>query len=154
MIVISVLIFSLIESLLVLPNHLAHGPGPRSKGPGNARPGLFRRLGQGISALQQRIDRELKRFIDGPLDRALQVATGQPGVVIAAGIAMIIVSVAMVPAGIIRVDFMPAVEADLVIASLEMPEGTPVARTTQVADALQDAGYRALGDAAPALISG
>ncbi len=176
-IVISVLLFSLIESLLVLPNHLSHLPAP-GKGRADADAGAARGKdaelespgGQGLrgmrgpdsgrspgqifTGLQRRIDRGLKRFIEGPLDRALRVATGRPGVVIASGVALIVVSVAMVPAGIIKVDFMPTVEADLVTASLEMPEGTPVTRTSQVAGTLEDAGYMALGDAAGALLTG
>ena len=82
----------------------------------------------------------LKWVINGPLDRSLRFATGRPGLVIATGIGMVIVSVAMIPAGIIKVDFMPSVEADLVTASLEMPEGTPVQRTSEVAGRLESAG--------------
>ncbi len=136
-IVISVLLFSLIESLLVLPNHLSHLP--RRRGPSARRePHLVGRIQTGV-------DSGLKRFIDGPLDRGLRFATRRPGIVIATGVAMIIVCVAMIPAGIIRVDFMPSVEADLVTASLEMPEGTPVQRTSEVAQTLETAGYTALG---------
>ncbi len=135
-IVISVLLFSLIESLFVLPNHLSHLP--RRRGPSSGQqPHLINRL-------QSRVDTGLKRFIEGPLDRSLRFATGRPGIVIASGVGMIIVSVAMIPAGIIKVDFMPSVEADLVTASLEMPEGTPVQGTSDVAGRLESAGYRAL----------
>ena len=140
-IVISVLLFSLIESLLVLPNHLSHlrdRGGPSS----HRRPRLIKRI-------QSRVESGLKRFIEGPLDRSLRFATGRPGVVIATGVAMIIISVAMIPAGIIKVDFMPSVEADLVTASLEMPEGTPVQRTSDVAGTLERAGYEALGRLSP-----
>ncbi len=136
-IVISVLMFSLLESLLVLPNHLSHLPdrGARSSG---QRVHFFGRI-------QSRVEVALRRFVEGPLDRSLRFATGQPSLVIATGIALIIVCVSMIPAGIIKVDFMPSVEADLVVASLEMPEGTPVRRTSDVADALEEAGYRAVG---------
>ena len=136
-IVISVLLFSLIESLLVLPNHLSHLP--RRRGPS------ARRESHLVGRIQSGVDSGLKRFIDGPLDLALGFATGRPGLVITTGVAMIIVCVAMIPAGIIRVDFMPSVEADLVTASLEMPEGTPVQRTSEVAQTLETAGYTALG---------
>ena len=141
-IVISVLLFSLIESLLVLPNHLSHLPDPRGASSGR-KPHVVNRI-------QSRVDSGLKWFIRGPLDRSLRFATGRPGIVIATGIAMIIVSVAMIPAGIIKVDFMPAVEADLVTASLEMPEGTPVQRTSEVAERLESAGYEAIGRLASA----
>ena len=135
-IVISVLLFSLIESLLVLPNHLSRLP--RRRGPSTRREPHLARFQSGVES-------GLKRFIDGPLDRGLRLATRRPGIVIATGVAMIIVCVAMIPAGIIRVDFVPAVESDLVTASLEMPEGTPVQRTSEVAQTLETAGYTALG---------
>ena len=134
-IVISVLVFSLIESLLVLPNHLSHLRDPGA----SARRGV-----NVVGRIQSRVEVGLRRFMEGPLDRGLRLATGQPGVVIATGVAMVIVCVSMIPAGIIKVDFMPSVEADLVTASLEMPEGTPVQRTSDVADDLEEAGYRAL----------
>ena len=135
-IVISVLLFSLVESLLVLPNHLSHLPahGERRQRP---RDHLIARIQRGV-------DRALKRFVRGPLDRSLRFATAQPGLVLASGIALIILSVAMVPAGIIRVNFMPTVEADLVTATLEMPDGTPVERTSEMADFVESAGYQAI----------
>ena len=136
-IVISVLVFSLIESLLVLPNHLSHLPAPRGSSPG--------RKPHAVNRIQARVESGLKWVINGPLDRGLQLATGRPGLVIAIGIGMVIVSVAMIPAGIIKVEFMPSVEADLVTASLEMPEGTPVQRTSEAADWLESAGYQAIG---------
>ena len=152
-IVISVLLFSLLESLLVLPNHLSHLPNHRRPSPGR-RPHL-------ISRIQSRVESALKRFIAGPLDRSLRFATGRPGIVIASGVAMIIVCVAMIPAGIIKVDFMPSVEADLVTASLEMPEGTPVQRTSDVARTLETTGHQALdrlasdaGESVEALLAG
>ena len=95
------------------------------------------------------MDRALKRFIAGPLDRSLRVATAQPGLVITTGIALIILSVAMVPAGIIRVNFMPTVEADLVTATLEMPEGTPAERTSDMAGFVEASGHRAIARLSP-----
>ena len=136
-IVISVLMFSLVESLLVLPNHLSHG-GRRHR----PRDHL-------IARVQRSVERALNNFVRGPLDRSLRVATAQPGLVISTGIALIILSVALVPAGIIRVNFMPTVEADLVTATLEMPEGTPVERTSEMADHVESAGHRAIAHLSP-----
>ena len=139
-IVISVLVFSLVESLLILPNHLSHLP---------ARTRPLGRRTHAVGRLKSAVESRLERFTEGPLDRSLRFATARPGIVIAAGVGMIVVSVAMVPAGIIRVDFMPSVEADLVIASLEMPEGTPARRTSEVAERLERAGYEAAGRLSP-----
>ena len=102
-----------------------------------------------VARIQRGVDRGLKRFIAGPLDRYLRVATAQPGLVITSGIALIILSVALVPAGIIRMNFMPTVEADLVTATLEMPEGTPAARTSDMADFVEASGHRAIARLSP-----
>ena len=140
-VVISVLLFSLVESLLVLPNHLSHLPRHVTR--------RHRTRDHLVARIQGSVDRTLKSFVRGPLDRSLRVATAQPGLVIATGVALIILSVAMVPAGIIRVNFMPTVEADLVTATLEMPEGTPAGRTSEVTDYMEAAGHRAIARLSP-----
>ncbi|MYE71349.1 MAG: efflux RND transporter permease subunit [Gemmatimonadetes bacterium] len=138
-VVISVLLFSLLESLLVLPNHLSRLSPGSSRGPGG-------RLAAGLrKRAQARANRELERFVNGPLDRSLRFATARPGIVMAVAAGILIVCVAMIPAGIVGVAFTPTVEGNLVTADLEMPEGTPRARTASVAQALEDAGRRAAG---------
>ncbi len=136
LILISVLLLSLIESLLILPNHLSHLPGPEWK-PANLVDRFFSRI-------QSRVDRELRRFVNGPLDRSLRLATAQPVVIIAGGIGMIVVCVALVASGTIGLIFTEAVESDIVTANLEMPEGTPARRTAELARELEAAGYRAI----------
>ncbi len=133
-IVIAVLALSLIESLFILPNHLSHLP-PPDRAAGNRVLRFFDRL-------RTRVDNALKRFIAGPLDRALKFSVRTPSVVIASALAMIVLTVALVPAGILRVQFFPEVEGDEVTANLEMAEGTPAARTREVADRIEAAGRR------------
>jgi len=133
-IVISVLALSLVESLFVLPNPLSHLPEPGREGR-NAVTRFFDRL-------RNRVDEGLGRFIEGPLDRALRFAVRAPSVVIACAVAMIVLTIGLVPAGILRVQFFPEVEGDVVTATLEMTEGTPIARTRAVAGRLEAAGRR------------
>ena len=133
-IVISVLTLSLIESLLILPHHLSHLPEPHTQG----KAGISRR----VMRIHKSVDARLQAFIQGPLERGLRFTTREPGIIIAGAVAMIILSVALIPAGLIRVQFFPAVEGDNVIADLEMPEGTSVERTRQVAERLRLAAER------------
>lgn len=133
-IVISVLILSLIESLLILPHHLSRLPEPHSKGKT-----VVSRL---ILRTQNWVDAHLQAFIRGPLDRALRFTTREPGIVISGAIALIILSVALVPAGLIQVEFFPGVEGDNIIADLEMPEGTSVERTREMTERLRLAAER------------
>ncbi|MXX76308.1 MAG: efflux RND transporter permease subunit [Holophagales bacterium] len=135
-IVISVLLLSLIESLLVLPNHLSHLPGPEWT-PSNP-------LDRFLHWTQTRVNDGFKWFLDGPLDRGLRLATGQPVVVLACAVGMVILCVSLVPAGIIDVILSEPVEGDIVTANLEMPVGTPAWRTTEIANELEQAGRRAI----------
>ncbi len=135
-IVISVLLLSLIESLLVLPNHLSHLPGPDWT-PSNP-------LDRLLAWTQTRVNDGFKWFLDGPLDRGLRLATGQPVLVLASAVGLFILCVSLVPAGIIGVILSEPVEADIVTANLEMPVGTPAWRTTEIATELEEAGRRAI----------
>ena len=60
-ILIAMLLTSLVESLFVLPNHLSHLPGPGRR-PSNVLDGA-------CAWIQAQVDRGLKRFVEGPLDR-------------------------------------------------------------------------------------
>ena len=132
----AVLALSLVEALFVLPRHLAHLPDP-GRPAGN-------RVERFFSGVQSRVDRRLSRFVEGPLDRSLRLTTRNPVPVIAGCIGTTVVCAALVPAGIVDFVFVPEVESDVVIARLEMPEGTPAAATDRMAQDLEAAGLRAI----------
>ena len=130
------LVISLVESLFILPAHLAHLPGPDWR-PTNMVDRFF-------AGTQGMVERGLQTFIEGPLDRALRFTTAQPLVIVAGAIGALIVSVSLVPAGLIAVIFADVVEGDFVTASLEMPDGTPASRTWEVARDLEASGLRVI----------
>ena len=135
-VLIAMLMISLIESLLILPNHLSHLHGPEWA-PTNPVDRFF-------TSIQSYFNRSLNGFLEGPLDRMLRFATSQPIVTIAAAIGIFIVCVSLLPAGIVKTSFTEAVEGDFVTANLEMPEGTTALRTYEVARELEAAGLRAI----------
>ena len=135
-IMIAALVVSLIDSLFVLPGHLARVPAP-----GAPRNPVTRFL----KAVRGGTERQLARFVEGPLDRALRLATEHPAPFIAGGIAVMALAVALVPAGIVETVFLPPVDSDIVTAAVEMPEGTPVGATEEAASQVEAAGRRALG---------
>ena len=135
-IMIAVLLVSLVESLLVLPNHLSHLHGPEWV-PTNAFDRFFTRL-------QGRVDVLLNRFVQGPLDRALRFATDQPMVTMAGAVGMLILSISLLPAGIVPTTLADAVEGDFATVTLEMPDGTTASRTYEVAKELETAGHRVI----------
>ncbi len=152
-IIIGMLLISLAEALLILPNHLSHIPGPEWT-PTNIVDRFFSRT-------RHYVDRGLDGFVNIPLDRSLRFATEQPAIVFAGVVGLLIVSLSLIPAGIVPTTFAPVVEGDFVTATLEMPDGTPAERTYQVAMELERAGRRVLerldGERpadAPSLLSG
>ena len=136
LVVITVLLISLAESLLVLPNHLSHLPAPDASNEG--------RLARGLRRIRERVDLLLKRTVAGPLDRGLRLAVDQPAIVLAAAAGLLVVTLGIVNAGVVPNRFLTPIEGDVVSANLEMPVGTPGERTSAVAAELEAAGRRAL----------
>ncbi len=151
--IIAMLLISLFESLLILPNHLSRLHGPEWVPTGS--------VDRVVARVKGHVDRQLARFVDGPLDRALRFATDQPAIVIAGALGLLILSVSLLPAGIITSTFADVVEGDFATARLEMPDGTPARTTYEVAKELEAAGLKVIErlnddrpDGAPPLLSG
>ena len=136
LVVLAVLFLSLVEALLVLPYHLSHLPAA-----GNAAKS---RIALFFERVQKAVDTRFQAFVEGPLDRALQFTVRAPAIILSAALALLILFVAMLPAGIIKFSFFPDIEADLVTASLEMPAGTTIGRTADITRRIEDAGERAV----------
>ncbi len=129
-IVLSVLAFSLLESLFILPSHLSHLDLSKEK-PSSWGPGRW------LRRLQDRVSAWLTQFIDVRYRAALDLALRWRYSTIAIGIATLILTVSITAAGWVKFTFMPQVEADNVVAFLTMPEGTPVETTTRAIQNLE-----------------
>ncbi len=139
-VVILVLVISVLEAMLILPHHLARlrvvGHTPRT------------RIGARVADLRHAMDRQLKRFVEGPLDRALRFATLHYGVVIAAAISILLLTLGVISGGYVKFSFFPIVEGRFVTASLELPQGATVEATLRAAQEVERAG-RAAARATP-----
>ena len=122
LIVIPCLLFSLIESLWILPHHLSRLSAKSLVDP--SRAGLWRRFQGGFSS-------GLERFIETVYRPFLENAIRWRYLTLAAGVATLIVTLGLVGGGWIRFVYFPEVEADFITASLTMPQGTPVGSTAQ-----------------------
>jgi len=129
-VVVSVLSFSLVEALLILPAHLSARPWLRkSTNPTNRGIGRFHRF----------IGEKLQHFINGPFSRLVTNAVRWRYATLAVGVAIFLITVGSIAGGYIKFVFFDPVEADNMIATLTMPQGTPVRQTVAVADRLERA---------------
>ncbi len=120
-IVIPVLVVSLIETNLILPAHLTH-----LKPVDPNHPNRFLRLQQRIAGT---LDRFIKNFYGPLLDRLIvwRHAT------VAAFAAVLLITLGLLASGrLVKFEFFPRVEAELISAKLTLPNGVPV-ETTEVA---------------------
>ena len=119
-VVIVVLAISLIESLLILPAHLAHSK-PSLRGP----------LAW-IHRVQQRFSRLIERLIAGVYIPILRRALHRRYLTIALFMAALIGSCGLPAGGHLKFTFMPKIESDIVFMKIEMPFGTAIERTRAV----------------------
>jgi len=131
LIVIPTLLFSLLESLFVLPSHLSHG--------GETGEDVPRR---GISGLWSRFQGVFQRGIDllasAVYRPALAFAVRRRYLTVSVGLATLLLTASMVGARWIRFVFFPNVEADFVAALLTMPQGTPAEVTARAVSRLEE----------------
>ncbi len=123
LVVISVLLFSLIEALLILPAHLKHlDHRPRPLAP--------------LLALTERLQRPTVGMLEWMISRVyrptLAAALEWRYVTVAIGVSILLLTVGMVAGGRVKFSFFPPVEADNLVAYLTMPQGTSVETTTRV----------------------
>lgn len=123
--------FSLVESQLILPTHLAHRR-PEKEAGDNAL--LNRWLG-----LQNRISGALEtaatRYYQPAVDRAVEWRY----VTLAIGVVILALTLALFASGRVHFQFFPGIEGTHLYAALTMPEGTPVEKTAQAVENLEDA---------------
>ena len=131
-IVIACLIFSLIESLFVLPNHLSHMEHHEDQRGALAR-GWDGFQGRFTGAMTWIIE----TFYEPLLDRVLRYRY----VTLSAAVGLLLVSAGLIGGGWIKFVFFPEVEADAAVALLTMPQGTPAETTEAAIRDLEEAAF-------------
>ncbi len=147
-VVVSVLSVSLIEALLILPAHLS---GRKPAGRGIIRP-LTDAINRGTAKV-------LFWFVKGPFERVVVRVVRWRYVTLAVAVAVFACTVGYVVGGHIKFTFFDSVEADNMIASLTMPQGTPFEQTRRIIERIEAAALRAIdefeagrGEGAPPLL--
>ncbi|MCZ6711495.1 MAG: efflux RND transporter permease subunit, partial [Gammaproteobacteria bacterium] len=129
-VVIIALIFSIIESQLILPSHLAH------RNHADASHGFSKRW----NAIQGRLAGSLENFAKHQYRPFLKKAIENRYITGATGVAILILAIALIASGRVIFTFFPSIEGDRVYATLEMPEGISVEETVKAANLLEIAG--------------
>ncbi len=130
LIVIPVLLFSLVESLLILPNHLSHLRHERDDRPRS-------RIGQAWQRLQDRLAALLDFVIRRSYKPTVEWALEWRYLTVTIGLALLLVTFGLVRGGWIRFNYLPEIEADNAAAMLTMPQGTPAAVTSEMVGRLE-----------------
>ena len=120
-VVISVFILSLIESLFILPAHLAHSKKNRESGVFGA-----------ITRIQSVFANGLERFIEKRYQPLLRLALSYKGVTMAVAFATFLLSVGYCTGGRIQQTFLPKVDSDVIIAEADLPFGAPVTASQEL----------------------
>ena len=129
LVVIPCLLFSLVESLGILPAHLAHiRRRPGASGPWHRFQHFF---ANGLTAFVRKVYQPL-----------LETALRWRYVTAAVGLSTLILTGGMVLGGWINFHFFPSIEADVMAASVTMPQGTPVDMTSQAVEKLEEGAAR------------
>ena len=117
-VVITTLLFSLLECLFVLPAHLSSVETPPN-------------LQNPFSRWQQSFSDRVEDFIQQVYRPFLFWALQWRYVVMAIFIALFLIFMTLVFSGWLKLAFFPKVEGDMAVASVSFPRGTPVAKTQQ-----------------------
>ena len=131
-VVVICLVFSVIESQLILPAHLAHR---KMTDPDSAGSGLAGRW----SRFQSRISFGMERFAHETFGQALERVLEWRYVTLTTGLGILLVTFALIASGRVEVAFLPASEGDNLVARLEMPEGIDIAETARAARQIEAA---------------
>ena len=126
-VVITVLLISLVESLLILPSHLSH------KMPLWVRVVISPYLWIMSKVAKFKMPERLERFIYQTYSPLLYKALRARYLTAAIAIAMFVLTLGWV-VGRIPITFLPKIEGDVISVQLRMPVGTPAAETQRITD--------------------
>ena len=134
-VVVLTLIGSLIESLLILPNHLAHeGGGNRWLPPRLTR--LTKTVGEG---LRSGMEKGIRWLFYVPYGALFHHAIRFRYVTLAFGVACLLLTVGLFLGGFIGRELFGSADAELVQAEIKFPEGTPIEKTLAAVKRIEQA---------------
>ncbi len=123
LVVILALTFSLVESLLILPSHLAHLKPSKSTNP--------------LIRFQAKTADSVIWFAQNIYQPAITAAVKRRYLTATLFIGAMMLSVGLLTNGIVRTSFMPEIESDQIEITVNLPQGAPYARTLEILKQIQ-----------------
>ncbi|MBK9645582.1 MAG: efflux RND transporter permease subunit [Deltaproteobacteria bacterium] len=133
-VVISVLLFSVVECFTILPAHLGHG---------DSKKGWL--LTQ-LDRPRAWVDVRLTAFTQGPYERFLRGVIEARYLAASVAFALFVLTIGVLGGGVVPFEFFPKLEGDLVTATVRLPYGTPVERTREIKAILERSADQAMLD--------
>lgn len=127
LIVICTLLISLVEALIILPAHLS---GKKTQ---------FKTKHHWLDRFHKMIGNSLMRFVEGPFAKFSTFTVKWRYATIATAFLILLLTFGLIGGGVIKTTFIDSIEADNMVATLTMPQGTPVEQTIQVAKHIEEA---------------
>jgi multidrug efflux pump subunit AcrB len=131
-VVVTCLLFSLVESQLILPAHLAHRRRSGARGHNNVLVERWLRF-------QEHLASGVERFAEQSYGAFLSRVLEWRYLALAGSVAVLILIWAYVSSGRLTIQFMPEIEGDRLVARLTMPEGVNIEQTAQAATRIERA---------------
>jgi len=133
LVVIPTLFWSLIESLTILPAHLAHMKMKKPKFK------ILNQISTGWEKFQSKIESILKNFISNKYKPLLIKSIKNPYLTISIFIFILLINIGLIGGGWLKFSFFPPIEGDVITVDVTFPLGTPIDVTTNAIDRIQKA---------------
>jgi len=119
------LLVSLVEAFLILPAHLNHSMKHFHK--------------EGRSRFQQKFQQGFNGMRDVVFLPVVKKVTGNPQLAMGLMLLLVLISLATLPAGMLKYQAFPDLESDVIQARITLPQGAPLLRTEEVVARLVEA---------------
>ena len=130
-VVVAVFVVSLIESLFVLPAHLAHTRAPSG-------------FWETLDHLRRWFSQAMQAFIRKRYQPFLRIAIANRYLTVAVGVALLILAAGMLAGGHISFTFLPAIDSEIITVQATLHYGVPMEQSRRVLDHLLESARAAL----------
>ena len=133
LVVIPTLFWSLIESLSILPAHLAHMKSNKLKS------NFFSDISKKWEKFQSKIETVLKLFIKNKYKPFLEKSVKAPFLTVSIFVFILLINIGIIGGGWLKFSFFPPIEAEVIQVEVTFPLGTPIEVTNEAIDKIQKA---------------